>query len=118
MLIVINRYIMLNILEFIILAFSPIVNFIQWLITVYNSDFDDSIKTSGKMGTNRSISETKKKYVASQQNWNCGECRQKLSAWFEVDHVVRLEHGGGNYVDNLIALCRECHGRKTAMENM
>ena len=68
--------------------------------------------------TKRSVSETKKKYVASMQDWKCGKCRQKLSAWFEVDHVVRLEHGGGNNVENLIALCRECHGQKTAMENM
>ena len=68
--------------------------------------------------TKRSVSETKKKYVDSMQDWKCGNCRQKLSAWFEVDHVVRLEHGGGNNVENLIALCRECHGQKTAMENM
>jgi 5-methylcytosine-specific restriction endonuclease McrA len=64
------------------------------------------------------VSETKKKYVASCQNWKCGNCKQQLTAWFEVDHVVRLEHGGSNEVQNLIALCRECHGQKTAMENM
>jgi 5-methylcytosine-specific restriction endonuclease McrA len=29
---------------------------------------------------------------------------------------VRLEHGGSNNVDNLVALCRDCHGKKTAME--
>ena len=73
---------------------------------------------SGHKHVKRSVSETKKKYVASMQDWKCGKCRQKLSAWFEVDHVVRLEHGGGNNVENLIALCRECHGQKTAMENM
>jgi hypothetical protein len=72
----------------------------------------------GVKATKRSVSETKKKYVASMQDWKCGKCREKLSAWFEVDHVVRLEHGGGNNVENLIALCRECHGHKTAMENM
>jgi hypothetical protein len=73
---------------------------------------------SGKTGTKRSVSETKKKYVAAQQNWKCGDCNQQLNAWFEVDHKVRLEHGGGNDVQNLLALCRECHGKKTAMENM
>ena len=73
---------------------------------------------SGKGGTKRSVSETKKKYVASKQDWKCGNCGCQLNAWFEVDHKVRLEHGGGNDVDNLVALCRECHGKKTAMENM
>jgi len=68
--------------------------------------------------TKRSVSETKKKFVASRQNWKCGDCNEQLSAWFEVDHKVRLEYGGSNHVDNLVALCRECHGRKTTMENL
>jgi hypothetical protein len=72
---------------------------------------------SGK-GTKRSVSETKKKYVASQQNWKCGHCKTQLTAWFEVDHINRLDSGGTNEVDNLVALCRDCHGKKTAMENM
>ena len=66
----------------------------------------------------RSVSETKKKYVASNQDWKCGQCRQKLTHTFEIDHRVRLEYGGTNDVTNLVALCRECHGNKTAMENM
>jgi HNH endonuclease len=68
--------------------------------------------------TKRSVSETKKKYVASRQGWRCHSCQEQLTAWFEVDHKVRLEYGGSNHVDNLVALCRNCHGQKTAMENM
>ena len=91
----------------------------------YNNNYQDKrVRNSGLIPaktnakTKRSVSETKKKFVASQQNWRCGGCQEQLSAWFEVDHNVRLEHGGSNHVDNLVALCRECHGRKTAMENM
>ena len=73
---------------------------------------------SGKTGTKRSVSETKKKYVAARQNWKCTDCSEQLSAWFEVDHKVRLEYGGSNHIDNLVALCRECHGRKTTIENL
>jgi hypothetical protein len=73
---------------------------------------------SGKKGTKRSVSETKKKFVASRQNWSCTGCNQQLNAWFEVDHKIRLEHGGSNHVDNLEALCRECHGKKTTIENL
>jgi hypothetical protein len=73
---------------------------------------------SGKTGTKRSVSETKKKYVAARQNWKCADCSEQLSAWFEVDHKVRLEYGGSNHIDNLVALCRECHGRKTTIENL
>ena len=73
---------------------------------------------SGQKPVKRSVSETKKKYVASIQDWKCGQCKKKLTHTFEVDHKIRLEHGGGNDVTNLVALCRECHGEKTAMENM
>jgi hypothetical protein len=68
--------------------------------------------------TKRSVSETKKKYVAAQQGWNCGACKKQLPAWFEVDHKIRLDNGGSNSVDNLVALCRDCHGKKTAFENL
>ena len=66
----------------------------------------------------RSVSESRKKFVASRQGWKCGECQHMLSASFEVDHVVRLDRGGTNEVDNLVALCRECHGQKTLLENL
>jgi hypothetical protein len=66
----------------------------------------------------RSVSETKKKYIASQQNWKCEQCKEQLTAWFEVDHIKRLDQGGTNDVQNLVALCRNCHGEKTSMENI
>ena len=82
----------------------------------------NKIMTSGKTGggagpTKRSVSESKKKFVAAEQGWKCGECKRQLPGWFEVDHKIRLEHGGSNAVDNLVALCRDCHGKKTAFEN-
>lgn len=80
------------------------------------------IMTSGDNRTGqkvkRSVSETKKKFVASRQGWKCGDCQDQLNAWFEVDHKIRLEHGGSNHVDNLVALCRDCHGKKTTIENL
>ena len=76
------------------------------------------IMSSGKTSTKRSVSETKKKWVASQQNWKCGECNEQLPAWFEVDHITRLVDGGTNDVNNLVAYCRSCHGKKTMMENL
>jgi hypothetical protein len=74
--------------------------------------------TVGGGPTVRSVSGTKKKYVAANQDWKCGSCQQKLDAWFEVDHKVRLADGGSNHIDNLVALCRNCHGKKTLLENL
>jgi hypothetical protein len=109
---------------------SPIIDFTTGAqsssIPLSNQDFsfnggapiDRRILNSGSKGTKRSVSETKKKYVASMQNWKCGNCKQQLNHTFEIDHKVRLEYDGSNNVDNLVALCRNCHGEKTAMENM
>jgi 5-methylcytosine-specific restriction protein A len=76
------------------------------------------ILQSGNTSTKRSVSETKKKFVAASQNWHCKSCQKQLPAWFEVDHVIKLEYGGSNSIDNLVALCRDCHGKKTAYENL
>lgn len=66
----------------------------------------------------RSVSETKKKFIAYNQNWKCNHCSRTLNHTFEIDHRIRLEYGGSNEVSNLEALCRDCHGKKTAAENM
>jgi 5-methylcytosine-specific restriction endonuclease McrA len=84
----------------------------------YERKLMSSGTSNGQKATKRSVSETKKKFVAAKQNWKCQKCNRQLPAWFEVDHVVRLEHGGSNHVDNLVALCRDCHGEKTAIENL
>jgi len=81
-----------------------------------NDNANGTANANGKV--KRSVSETKKKYVAAQQGWNCGGCKKQLPAWFEVDHKIRLDNGGSNNVDNLVALCRDCHGKKTAFENL
>jgi hypothetical protein len=84
------------------------------------SRYERQVMESGgaKAKTKRSVSETKKKFVASRQGWKCGGCGLQLNAWFEVDHKIRLEYGGSNHIDNLVAMCRECHGQKTTMENL
>ena len=78
----------------------------------------NSGRNDGSGKVKRSVSETKKKYVASQQNWSCGHCSQQLDATFEVDHIVELQNGGSNEISNLVALCRNCHGKKSMMTRL
>ena len=92
----------------------PLVNTHPWV----GQQSQQEQQQGGKKPTKRSVSETKKKFVASQQNWHCGGCGEQLNHTFEIDHKTRLEYGGTNDVSNLVALCRNCHGTKTAMENM
>ena len=66
----------------------------------------------------RNVSQLLKKKVAAKQKWACGHCRKILDASYEVDHIVALYKGGTNDEDNLIALCRNCHGIKTVDERL
>ncbi len=48
--------------------------------------------------------------------WRCQQCGR--AGRLEVDHVRALEDGGDPWApDNLQALCRRCHIRKTTVEN-
>ena len=78
---------------------------------------EQRIMQSGGESTSRSVSGTKKKYVAASQNWKCNGCQGTLDAWYEIDHKIRLADGGSNHITNLVALCRNCHGKKTMIEN-
>jgi len=77
-----------------------------------------SLSGSGSRLVKRSVSETKKKYVAARQRWTCKDCGTMLTATFEIDHIVRLDRGGTNHIDNLAALCPNCHRQKTMLENL
>ena len=81
-------------------------------------NLDPTQNMFNQKNTKRSVSETKKKYIAASQDWKCGHCQQQLNHTFEIDHKLRLEYGGSNDANNLVALCRNCHGVKTASENM
>lgn len=74
---------------------------------------------TGRNGTTkRAVSNMRKKMVASNQDWKCGHCGCKLDYTYEIDHRLRLDEGGTNDVNNLIALCPSCHRKKTAFEIM
>lgn len=61
----------------------------------------------------RNVTNLQKKVVASNQEWKCGKCNTILDASYEVDHITPLYKGGNNENNNLMALCRNCHGKKT-----
>ena len=73
-------------------------------------------KPNGKI--KRNVSESKKKYIASNQKWRCSHCNNMLDNTYEVDHIIALYRGGNNELNNLEALCRNCHGIKTFKEKM
>lgn len=70
--------------------------------------------TDNKSIMKRSVSETKKKYVAYSQGWTCNFCNKLLDHTYEIDHKIELRNGGTNETSNLVALCAGCHRLKTA----
>jgi len=63
--------------------------------------------------TKRKVTEKTKKITASNQKWKCLHCNSMLDYTYEIDHIIPLYKGGTNDVNNLQALCRNCHGKKT-----
>jgi 5-methylcytosine-specific restriction endonuclease McrA len=47
-----------------------------------------------------------------QRDRACRWCGTTLN--LDVDHVVEVRHGGTDDLSNLVALCADCHARKTA----
>ena len=107
-------------------------NFQRQYNTRYQNEFQKQINPKAKTGSTninllknpqpkrhkRNVSESKKKFIASNQKWKCAHCHQLLDNTYEVDHIVALYKGGSNELNNLEALCRNCHGKKTFMEKM
>tara|TARA_B100000963_G_scaffold69120_1_gene57497 strand:- start:1864 stop:2403 length:540 start_codon:yes stop_codon:yes gene_type:complete len=56
------------------------------------------------------------KVVAAAQRWRCNGCQQLLSAAYQIDHRIPLWRGGEDRVENLQALCPNCHAAKTQRE--
>lgn len=68
--------------------------------------------------------------VAFNQDYKCAECKLKLPVGWHLDHLVplcdpswekeytskTLATKNANAIDNLQALCPNCHGRKTLIE--
>ena len=54
--------------------------------------------------------------IAAAQGYACNDCYRILGPIFNIDHKVALCNGGSNGLDNLCALCIECHGAKTAID--
>jgi len=49
-----------------------------------------------------------------RRNPVCAECARPSE---EVDHILPLAEGGTHKFDNLQALCKSCHSRKTMRDN-
>lgn len=55
--------------------------------------------------------DARRQAVMDEQNYWCGRCGRYAGdvASFQVHHLQFLSEGGGNELENLVGLCRDCH---------
>jgi 5-methylcytosine-specific restriction endonuclease McrA len=68
--------------------------------------------------TNRKkINKGMRQQVVNKQENACGACKLALTSYFQIDHIIGLQFGGTDDESNLMALCCECHAKKSISEN-
>lgn len=65
----------------------------------------------------KKINKDVKQHIVMKQDNACGDCKNALTPYFEIDHIIGLQFGGTDDESNLMALCRECHAKKSIKEN-
>lgn len=108
-----------------------IIGFLYWHVTKNPENLQDTLgfakylmlpSATGRYTSTttekRSVTNLMKKKVAADQQWKCGGCGETLDESYEVDHKLALYKGGSNDAANLVALCRNCHGKKTMAERL
>ena len=84
-------------------------------------DHKEIIKIANQPKTNnnkRKLSESIKKEVAHRQNYICYKCEKMLPPTYQTDHIVPHSISYDDNIDNLQALCPNCHSLKTQRENI
>ena len=71
------------------------------------------VRTNRRRGINKHVRDD----VIRKQNTQCNTCTKPLTEYnTNIDHTIGVQFGGTNDVDNLQALCVECHSEKTIKE--
>jgi len=71
------------------------------------------VRTNHRRGMNKHV----RNEVICKQNSKCNTCTKSLTEYnTNIDHKIGVQFGGTNDMDNLQALCVECHSEKTIKE--
>ena len=57
----------------------------------------------------RKIKSSIRKEIVDKQSNKCRKCNNPLNQYFQIDHIVAIQFGGTDEMDNLQALCSNCH---------
>jgi len=76
-------------------------------------DFTAFLRKHGGLLTKRRFNQTHRIHVMYTQLYKCSHCRELLKPDCELDHINPLADGGTDSLENLQALCVQCHSSKT-----
>ncbi len=76
-------------------------------------DFLKLLRQNGSYKSTRRLNQTHRIHIMYSQKYLCASCREQLKPDCELDHIISLEEGGKDAVENLQALCVSCHSEKT-----
>ena len=75
---------------------------------------DTKLDTLGKV-KRVMFTKEQRNQILDSQNGKCNKCDEKITR-FHIDHMIPLASNGTNDIDNLQALCLNCHMEKTRNE--
>jgi len=87
-----------------------------------NKKYDAKRESAAKRGYDSNWQKLRK-MVLRDRPWCCDPFTihrrygEQLVAATEVDHIIPKSQGGEDEIDNLQALCKGCHSRKTRIED-
>ena len=64
----------------------------------------------------RKVRESVKKNVAYNQGYKCFECKNILPPSYQIDHIIPHSISADDNINNLQALCSNCHSNKSQRE--
>ena len=72
-----------------------------------------------KIPRRKKINQNKRIKIAASQRWRCNHCDMLFNeGGWDINHKLRVALGGSNDIENLEALCKNCHGVVTANERI
>lgn len=84
----------------------------KWL-KCEDKSFLSSLRKLGVYSTKRRLNQTHRIHIMYTQKYRCAKCDDLLKPTCELDHIVSLEEGGKDVLNNIQALCVPCHKDKT-----
>ena len=66
----------------------------------------------------RKVRESVKKNVAYNQGYKCFECKNILPPSYQIDHIIPHSISADDNINNLQALCSNCHSNKSQKESL